>query len=201
MPKIVDSDAKAHDICEQAYNELLNVGINNFSLNKFIVSLKMSKGQFYYYFATKEALIFEVIHQKSYKLVETTMANVKMKKTFLEKLFAFFSYYIDDTNQESLDLYKLIQESLYVYVNTQHTTITQINSDMYAYLYRTLDAIFEEMIDNGYLKQEAKEFQKSLISTADGMYFQSLFLANFDLKTTLSNYLATFDKLLKNGDK
>lgn len=64
MPKIVNFDEKVDFICEKAYEEFIKNGVNNFSLNKFIESLNMSKGQFYYYFKTKEELIFEVIDKK-----------------------------------------------------------------------------------------------------------------------------------------
>ena len=56
---MLDTDTKNEKIeyiCEKAYEELLEKGINQFSLNKFIAELQMSKGQFYYYFKTKEGL-------------------------------------------------------------------------------------------------------------------------------------------------
>lgn len=53
MPKIVNFDEKVDFICEKAYEEFWN-GVNNFSLNKFIESLNMSKGQFYYYSKQKK---------------------------------------------------------------------------------------------------------------------------------------------------
>ena len=64
MPKIVNVDEKRKWICEKAYEQFLISGINNFSLTKFIASLNMSKGLFYYYFQTKEELIFKVIKNK-----------------------------------------------------------------------------------------------------------------------------------------
>ena len=46
MPKIVNSNEKIDFICEKAYEEFIKNGVNSFSLNKFIESLNMSKGNF-----------------------------------------------------------------------------------------------------------------------------------------------------------
>ena len=59
MPKIINSDEKRLEICTLAYERFIEEGVAEFSLNKFIEYLNMSKGQFYYYFKSKEKLIFE----------------------------------------------------------------------------------------------------------------------------------------------
>ena len=84
MAKIANSDRKIDFICEKAYEEFIRNGVNNFSLNKFIESLNMSKGQFYYYFKTKEELIFEVIDRIGQKILDKTAKKVAKEKT-LEK--------------------------------------------------------------------------------------------------------------------
>ena len=53
MPKIVNKDEKIDYICEEAYKVFVDVGIDEFSLNKFISDINMSKGQFYHYFSTR----------------------------------------------------------------------------------------------------------------------------------------------------
>ena len=92
MPKIVNSDEKINFICEKAYEEFIRNGVNNFSLNKFIEAINMSKGQFYYYFKTKEELIFEVIDKKAQKIFDDTVENVAKEKTFRNKLLSQLSH-------------------------------------------------------------------------------------------------------------
>ena len=65
MSKVLD---KKEYICKKAYAELTKNGINQFSLNKFISMIDMSKGQFYYYFKTKEDLICKTIDTKCYEM-------------------------------------------------------------------------------------------------------------------------------------
>ena len=54
MPKIVNKDEKIDYICEEAYKVFVDIGIYEFSLNKFISDINMTKEQFYHYFSTKE---------------------------------------------------------------------------------------------------------------------------------------------------
>ena len=78
------------DICLHAYNKCIEEGYENFSLNQFILSMNMSKGQFYHYFKSKEELIFAAIEARSYEILELIKANVSSKNSFLEKFYLFF---------------------------------------------------------------------------------------------------------------
>ena len=53
MPKIINKEEKIDYICNEAYKVFVEIGIDGFSLNKFIIDINMSKGQFYHYFSTK----------------------------------------------------------------------------------------------------------------------------------------------------
>ena len=70
MPKIVDKEQMRLDICLHAYNKCIEEGYENFSLNQFILSMNMSKGQFYHYFKSKEELIFAAIEARSYEILK-----------------------------------------------------------------------------------------------------------------------------------
>ena len=101
MPKIVNSDEKINFICDRAYEEFIKNGVNSFSLNKFIESLNMSKGQFYHYFKNKEELIFEVIDRKSEIFFINAEIRINKAQTFFEKLLALFSFYLDLSDPEN----------------------------------------------------------------------------------------------------
>lgn len=198
MAQKVKLEDKTQFICEKAYEMFVQNGIRNFSLNKFIESLNMSKGQFYYYFKTKEALIYEVIRRKSDEMLKYVAQDIKTKETFLDKLLAFFASYTDfNTDLMYADLDKVIHDTFVLYMNVENEYIKQINLDFYEVTYTYVEAIFEEMIDNGYLKPDANKWLKSLIATADGMYFHSMIKEDYDLKNVLSEYLVMLDTLLK----
>ncbi len=198
MAQKVKLEDKTQFICEKAYETFVQNGMRNFSLNKFIASLSMSKGQFYYYFKTKEALIYEVIRRKSDEILEHVAQDIETKKTFLDKLLVFFASYTDiNTDPIYVDLEKVVRDTFVLYMNVENEYIKQINIDFYDVTYTYLDAIFDEMIQNGYLKNDAKKWLESLIATADGMYFHSMIKEDYDLKNTLSEYLLMLDALLK----
>lgn len=197
MPKIVNSSEKIDFICEKAYEEFIKNGVNNFSLNKFIESLNMSKGQFYHYFKTKEELIFEVIDKKSEKFFINTEKEIAKAKTFSEKLLALFSFYLVLSDPENKSFDKLMKDTFYMYLNIENEFIKQQNAECYDYLFSATNEIFDEMIDKEFLKENAKKFIPSLIATADGMYLQSITLENYNLKENLIDYIKMLEDLLR----
>ncbi|RXJ66204.1 TetR family transcriptional regulator [Halarcobacter ebronensis] len=197
MPKIVNFDEKIDFICEKAYDEFIKNGVNNFSLNKFIESLNMSKGQFYYYFKTKEELIFEVINKKSEKFFIEMEKKIEEANTFYKKLLALFSIYLDLSAPENIPFDKLMKDTFYMYLNVENKFIKQKNAECYDYLFSVTNGIFDDMIAKKVLKKSAKKFIPSLIATADGMYLQSMILENYDLKKNLMEYIKILDGLLK----
>lgn len=193
MPKIVNFDEKVDFICEKAYEEFIKNGVNNFSLNKFIESLNMSKGQFYYYFKTKEELIFEVIDKKAQKIFDDTVKNVAKEKTFYNKLLSLFSFYLGNCSAED----KLVKDTFYLYLNMKNQYIKQKNDEYYDFIHKIVDEIFTEMIEINYIKKDSKKFIPSLIATADGMYLQAIILENYDIKKNLMDYIDILDECLK----
>lgn len=197
MPKIVNSNEKIDFICEKAYEEFIKNGVNSFSLNKFIESLNMSKGQFYHYFKTKEELVFEVIDRKSEKFFVNTEKEIKEAQTFLEKLLALFSFYLVLSAPENKPFDKFMKDTFYMYLNIENEFIKQKNAECYDYLFNTTNEIFDEMIAKKTFNENAKKFISSLIATADGMYLQSITLENYNLKENLIDYIKMLDELLK----
>ena len=197
MPKIVNSNKKIDFICEKAYEEFIKNGVNSFSLNKFIESLNMSKGQFYHYFKTKEELVFEVIDRKSEKFFVNTEKEIKEAQTFSEKLLALFSFYLVLSDPENKSFDKFMKDTFYMYLNIENEFIKQKNAECYDYLFNATNEIFDEMIAQKTLNENAKKFIPSLIATADGMYLQSITLENYNLKENLIDYIKMLDELLK----
>ena len=79
MPKIINSDEKRLEICTLAYERFIEEGVAEFSLNKFIEYLNMSKGQFYYYFKSKEKLIFETLKIKELEFTKIIKQIIRQK--------------------------------------------------------------------------------------------------------------------------
>lgn len=189
MPKIVNSEARIEQICELAYSQFAEVGVENFSLNAFIAALKMSKGQFYHYFKTKDDLAFEVVKRKSYNLIVYAKDEVAKQNNFKGKLFKFFAYHLDDTDQAYHLCNKIVTDILHMYLNSTNPHIREFNEEIYSTMFKMIDEIFEDEITKKGLPKEYKKYARIAVAVADGMYFQSLMLSDYDFKKELTSYL------------
>ncbi|ACZ13204.1 TetR/AcrR family transcriptional regulator [Sulfurospirillum deleyianum] len=196
MPKMVNKEEKIDFICDEAYKMFADIGIEAFSLNQFIVSINMSKGQFYHYFSTKEQLIYQVMSKKVFELNAHIIEVCKHKKSFMEKLNLLFAIYMSEEAYYT-DFRKLMVDTMHLYINSHDSTIREFNTTMYQTVFAILDEIFDEEIQKDNFHKDAKSIAKSICATADGMFLQSLMVDNYDLKVELSNYFLEIEKLLK----
>lgn len=194
--KIINKEEKIKFICDEAYKVFVKVGIDEFSLNKFIAEINMSKGQFYHYFKTKEELIYQVISKKTFELVNNIKEEYKNQKSFIDKLNLIFSLYLNDEEYYK-DLRKLYIDTLHMYIISNNDEIKESNNNDYKDIYNVLKQIFEEEIEQGNFTKDSIHLAKSICATADGMFLQSLMVDNYNLKLELTNYFIELEKLLK----
>ena len=185
--KIINKEEKIKFICDEAYKVFVKVGIDEFSLNKFIAEINMSKGQFYHYFKTKEELIYQVISKKTFELVNNIKEEYENKKSFIDKLNLIFSLYLNDEEYYK-DLRKLYIDTLHMYIISNNDEIKESNNNDYKDIYNVLKQIFEEEIEQGNFTKDSIHLAKSICATADGMFLQSLMVDNYNLKLELTNY-------------
>lgn len=194
--KIINKEEKIKFICDEAYKVFVKVGIDEFSLNKFIAEINMSKGQFYHYFKTKEELIYQVISKKTFELVNNIKEEYENKKSFIDKLNLIFLLYLNDEEYYK-DLRKLYIDTLHMYIISNNDEIKESNNNDYKDIYNVLKQIFEEEIEQGNFTKDSIHLAKSICATADGMFLQSLMVDNYNLKLELTNYFIELEKLLK----
>lgn len=196
MPKIVNKEEKINFICDEAYKVFVDVGIDEFSLNKFIIDINMSKGQFYHYFSTKEQLVYQVMSKKLFGLINKTIKEYKNKRNFIEKMSLIFEIYLNEEKYYR-DLRKLYIDTLHIYITSNDDEIKEFNNNLYKSIFNILEQLFDEEIKKGNFHINSKNLAKSICATADGMFLQSLMIDNYDLKTELINYFLEIEKLLK----
>ena len=197
MPKIINSDEKRLEICTLAYERLIEEGVAEFSLNKFIESLNMSKGQFYYYFKSKEKLIFETLKIKDIEFVEIIKENIVKKSNFLEKLVEYFALILNEEEKIFIDARKIMFESIHLYLNPKYKDEMKSCENTYINMYEIIEGIFEKEIEKGFLKEDSKKAIKVILATIDGMYYHSLIIDDYNLKETVMDYLIETTNQLK----
>lgn len=197
MPKIINSDEKRLEICALAYERLVEEGIVEFSLNKFIEELNMSKGQFYYYFKSKEKLIFETLKIKDIEFVEIIKENIAKKSNFLEKLVEYFALILNEEEKIFIDARKIMFESIHLYLNPKYKDEMKSCENTYINMYEIIENIFDEEIEKGFLKEDSKKAIKVILATIDGMYYHSLIIDDYNIKETIMDYLIETTNQLK----
>ena len=197
MPKIINSDEKRLEICALAYERLVEEGIVEFSLNKFIEELNMSKGQFYYYFKSKEKLIFETLKIKDIEFVEIIKENIAKKSNFLEKLVEYFALILNEEEKIFIDARKIMFESIHLYLHPKYKDEMKSCENTYINMYEIIEKIFDEEIEKGFLKEDSKKAIKVILATIDGMYYHSLIIDDYNLKETIMDYLIETTNQLK----
>jgi AcrR family transcriptional regulator len=196
MPKIVNKEEKTNSICDEAYKVFVDVGIDEFSLNKFITDINMSKGQFYHYYSTKEKLIFKVMSKKSFELINNTIEKYKYNENYMDKISLIFDIYLNE-EKSYRDLRKLYIDTLHMYITSNDDEIKEFNNNLYKSIFNSLEQLFDEEIQKGNFHPDSKNLAKSLCATADGMFLLSVMIENYDLKTELTNYFLEIEKLSK----
>jgi AcrR family transcriptional regulator len=196
MPKIVNKDEKIDYICEEAYKVFVDVGIDDFSLNKFISDINMSKGQFYHYFSTKEQLIYQVMSKKAFELMNDIKEKYKYEESYMYKINLIFEIYLNEEKSFS-DLRKLYINTFLMYLTLSDDEIKLFNNSIYKNIFDSLEQIFDDEIQKGNFHPDSKKLVKSLCARVNGMFLLSVKIENYDLKTQLTNYFLEIEKLSK----
>lgn len=196
MPKIVNKDEKIDYICEEAYKVFVDVGIYEFSLNKFISDINMTKEQFYHYFSTKEQLIYQVMLKKSLEIMNNIKEKYKYEESYMYKINLIFEIYLNEEKSFS-DLKKLYINTFLMYLTLSDDEIKLFNNSIYKNIFDSLEQIFDDEIQKGNFHPDSKNLIKSLCARANGMFLLSVKIENYDLKTQLTNYFLEIEKLSK----
>lgn len=196
MPKIVNKDEKIDYICEEAYKVFVDIGIYEFSLNKFISDINMTKEQFYHYFSTKEQLIYQVMLKKSLEIMNKIKEKYKYEESYMYKINLIFEIYLNEEKSFS-DLKKLYINTFLMYLTLSDDEIKLFNNSIYKNIFDSLEQIFDDEIQKRNFHPDSKKLIKSLCARANGMFLLSVKIENYDLKTQLTNYFLEIEKLSK----
>lgn len=157
----------------------------------------MSKGQFYYYFKSKEKLIFETLKIKDIEFVEIIKENIAKKSNFLEKLVEYFALILNEEEKIFIDARKIMFESIHLYLHPKYEDEMKSCENTYINMYEIIEKIFDEEIEKGFLKKDSKKAIKVILATIDGMYYHSLIIDDYNLKETIMDYLIETTNQLK----
>lgn len=189
--------AKKSLIVQQSYEYLLHSGVDNFSLNKLLESIPMSKGNFYHYFKNKDELFFTVLNKK-YEDIYMELAMYLPNETFLEKLENIFFIYV--IKNKKIDEYlHLINQMYPLFLDKNNSYLNSYIVDYYDSMNKLVSQFLDEEIKNGSIKEDILKIKNTIVPIADGMFTQSVCTNNFNLQNELKNYFKILDEMYKNN--
>ncbi len=173
-------------IALQAYDMLVEKGVDEFSLNNLLESISMSKGNFYHYFKNKDELFCEAIKLALQNILSQQPA-LTSDATFEEKLASIFYIYLE-SNKEINQYMQIINQMYYLFTNTKNSFLYSYMQEIYAYTFFEVERIIKEEIQNNTIEEETLSMVKPIVATADGMLTHAFLLKNYDLQLELKNY-------------
>lgn len=181
-------DKRKKDIANSAYNMLIKSSVNDFSLNKLLEEISMSKGNFYHYFSSKDELFCKVLELKYNEIYEKYVLTLSADN-FEEKLSNIFFIYTNK-NEDIENYLLLIDQMYYLFSDKKNKFLYNYMQSIYSYLFTTLEYTINEEINLGNIKPEAISMVKAIAATADGMLTHSFIIKDYDLQKELKEYFS-----------
>ena len=180
------------EISIQAYEMLLDTGVDNFSVNNLLENITMSKGNFYHYFKNKDELFCEAL-KVAYGNISNKIKVAKDSETFEDKLLELFAVYLS-THKDTLAYLSLVNQMYYMFSNKKNIYLYTYMQETYQYMFSSLEYIMKEEIANNKLNPDVLHMVKPLVATADGMLTHYFMLEDYDFHKELKNYLSFISK-------
>ena len=180
------------EISIQAYEMLLDTGVDNFSVNNLLENITMSKGNFYHYFKNKDELFFEAL-KVAYGNISNKIKVAKDSETFEDKLLELFAVYLS-THKDTLAYLSLVNQMYYMFSNKKNIYLYTYMQETYHYMFSSLEYIMKEEIANNKLNPDVLHMVKPLVATADGMLTHYFMLEDYNFHDELKNYLSFISK-------
>ena len=170
MAIIVDKVQKRKDIALASKEIFFQKGINDLTIAQIAKTAGVGKGTIYEYFKNKEDIVFEIVNiliQERNIKVEEDLAKVQTTKEKV-KLFSRFFY-----SPEDAEIRKLYKEFISITLTHPDSEMIAFQSDCVSGYFQWFELLIEEGIQNGELREEAKEFSRGLFALSEGIFIKS----------------------------
>lgn len=189
MARQVDKGEIKAKIAQQAFAVFIETGLEAFSLSDFLKQIKVPKGKFYYYFRSKDELLFEAVQTTLLESFSQFETSVNWSDGLADKLMTAYDFFLVEMPQEQhRKRWMFVHDIVYLYVHSDEPRIKQFMRYQSKVTQKILARIFEDEIKKGRIRTDAKAFIYTLEATVLGLIQQALFLPEFDFHGTLKHY-------------
>lgn len=200
-PKIVDKEAKKHEILTAAMRIFAKKGVANTTMSDVAEAAGIGKGTIYEYFKNKDDIFAE-----AFRHFMDVMENIMAKRLFklqdpIEKLEEMILGWIESIQSHSFEFMEILMDFWAEGVrHKEKTTVFDLNKIYYEYR-AMIVGILEDGISGGSIKKVNTKITASIIiGSIDGIMLQWI-LDNdvFDLNEAADVLYKTIITGLKNG--
>lgn len=173
MPKIIDKEEKKKQILEASIRIFAEKGLNNTKIADIARAADIGKGTVYEYFSSKDE-----IFRASYwffvgKVNEVLFQKLQHLSDPLEKLYAFFSAWMDILHGEYLEYLEIVLDFWAEGMRKSKDSMTFDLAQFYDQYRRFLADILEECIANQEIQSvDTKIAASILLGSLDGLMIQ-----------------------------
>ncbi|MDJ0763450.1 MAG: TetR/AcrR family transcriptional regulator [Myxococcota bacterium] len=175
---------KKEDILDAASRIIVDKGIKHTSLSDIAKELGISKGTLYYYYASKNDIVFDIAERHMQRITERLFSIIKASESqaSLEKIFgAVIENILDAKTRSSLHIY-LIREAL---------TGNSALKERFVHTYRQWFALTEEIFRKVLKDQgDYSTLAPIIVAVLDGLVIQTMFdVQENQIENTVSSLL------------
>jgi len=201
MPKIVDKVQKRKDIALSCQNLIYDVGVKKLTVAQVAKTAGIGKGTVYEYFESKDDVIFEIINIHIQKHHEEFLESIKNVKTTREKVFHFFKFVMDDS-EENIKHFNGYKEYLSVVLSDENYDMKYFNNTCHLFFREQLKNIINEGISKNELIEQSINFVDGLMHFEKGVVCAKMTQVDFDAKKACKDFVNNlFDNLEVKNDK
>ncbi len=196
MPKIVDKLKKRREIALACGDLFLEVGIKKVTVSQLALAANIGKGTIYEYFENKEDIIFEIISSNMEKYHEEFLEKIKKLRTTKEKVFCFFYFVLDDS-EENLKHFSAYQEYLSIVLSDNNEAMKAFNKEKRKFFEDELKKVIKEGINNVELIPQALDLCEGLLIFKKGLSLLKMSEDNFDTKVEFEKFINTIFDIIE----
>jgi len=196
LPKIVDKEQKRKDIALSCSDLIYDVGIKKLTVSQVAKTAGIGKGTIYEYFENKEDIIFEIINIDIEEYHNNFLESIKDVKSTREKVFHFFNFVIDDS-EENLKHFNGYKEYLSIVLSDNDEKMIDFNINCNLFFYNQLKLVIQEGIDNGDLITSAIDFCEPLLVFEKGLASKKMTEIDFNSRELALNFINNLFDLIE----
>ena len=141
-PKVVDKEQKRREIAMACRDLVFEVGIRKLTVAQAAKTAGIGKGTIYEYFENKDDIVFEIINSSIEEYHVEFLETIKNAQTTKEKVFHFFKFVLDDSN-ENMKQFNGYKEYLSVVLGEENQEMKKYNDNCHIYFKEQLKNIID----------------------------------------------------------